>query len=159
MKKRLVIFTRRSVLGAIPVALGGAWKGIEFVHTADYVRAFMVSFSHSNMLANIMKNRISPYIVIIAGCVLVVYFELKYRNSVRLKSKPEMLKRVNHSTSNTPQLPAFEPSLEAVVAEAKAVMRNANELIVRQTTTEIVIRALPDDSSPDDSVTAKVLSG
>jgi hypothetical protein len=145
MTRRLDVFARRSGLGAIPVAFGGVWKGFEFVHTAGYVKDIVLKLSHSDTLANIASSQLSPYVLIVSGCAWALYFEVRHKRTAKAKVDGSAVLFATAPVSILSPSTAVPPSLTKVVAEARSIVPDANEFVVRQTTTEIIIRARPED--------------
>lgn len=147
MKLPLQILSRKSGLGVLGVLFGSAWKLLEIIHTAAFLRMIVLKISHSHILAHVAGSQLPPYGLIAFGCMWSLYFELRYR--AQKNAQGHRLSIPSQSApiaiANTPAtLPDRTLPLGDVIAEAKDVVSEASELVVRQTTTEIIIRRTPD---------------
>src|SRR5215213_9424038 len=101
------VLSRKSVFGALPVAVGAAWKTAEVAHTAEYVE----KATHDPM----------PLVCILIGLIWSLGFEIRRRRmQQQLSNAAPVLSVIPAKAIPVPSLPAAEPMLPAVALLDKA---------------------------------------
>jgi hypothetical protein len=149
------VLRRKSGFAVIPFSAGLIWKGIEIAHNASYVKVLIMEHFDWKTL-NATAGKLPPLLLMLCGCAWGLYFELQHRRGVM--SSVEALGNGESSSPNQLPVPASDERISSdsqspllspittVVAEARAGVPDAHEIVVRRTVevtkevVEVVVR-------------------